>query len=54
MPATTAVTLTSTPPTSDVLHGPKNDAADFYGLLLALVLIVASIAAVRVFFRNRR
>jgi hypothetical protein len=57
-PPTTApgsvITITGGPNATANIPGPQNDAADFYGILVALAIIVVAIAITRVAFGRRR
>ncbi|MGH9094209.1 MAG: hypothetical protein ACRDXE_03515 [Acidimicrobiales bacterium] len=50
--ATTMTTVTSV--TTQVVPGAHQDPADFFGILVALVVIVGAIVLVRLAFRSRR
>ena len=57
VPTTTApgslITIIGGPNATANIPGPHNDSADFYGIVLALVAIVAAIAITRVVFGRR-
>ena len=44
------ITITGGPNATANIAGPRNDAADFYGIVVALVVIVVAIAITRVVF----
>jgi hypothetical protein len=48
------ITITGGPNATANVPGPHSDAADFYGILVALVVIVVAIAITRVAFGWRR
>ncbi|HET9689979.1 MAG TPA: hypothetical protein VFP61_02420 [Acidimicrobiales bacterium] len=49
----TVTTTTGPPSPPSTVPGAHQDGADLWGLLLAVALIVACIAAVRLIFRHR-
>jgi hypothetical protein len=53
-PATAQTTTTvGAAPSTQVVPGAHQDGADLYGIVLALVIIVGVIGAVRLIFRRR-
>jgi hypothetical protein len=56
-PTTTApgsvITIVGGPSATANIPGPRNDGADFYGIILVLVAIVAAIILTRVLFGRR-
>lgn len=50
---TQTTTTVGAPPTTQVVPGAHQDGADLYGIVLALIVIVGVIGAVRLVFRRR-
>ena len=47
------ITITGGPNATANIPGPRNDAADFYGIAVALIAIMAAIALTRIVFGRR-